>query len=185
MPRIRDNTPGNRSYKHTLHDLGPQPQACRQPINVTSESGDESIRLISNLAHTPFQLDGKPYASVEGFWQGLKFSGEGDRGRIAQLYGLEAKEAGYHVPYPEHLAYQGAIIRTGTYEHWSLMRQACWAKFTRHVGARQSLLSTGSRPLTHRTRADSKTIPGVIMAGIWMTIRSRLSRNNSPAANET
>jgi hypothetical protein len=60
-----------------LRDLGPRVEACREPINVLSSSKDESIRLISNLAHTPFELDGRSYASIEGFWQGLKFPAEG------------------------------------------------------------------------------------------------------------
>ena len=33
---------------------------------------------------------------------------------------------------------------------------------------------TGERPLSHRTRPDSRTIPGVILAEIWMRLRSRL-----------
>ena len=40
--------------------------------------------------------------------------------------------------------------------------------------AREALLSTGTRPLMHRMRRDSKTIPGVIMADIWMRLRERL-----------
>ena len=36
------------------------------------------------------------------------------------------------------------------------------------------LLSTGERPLMHRTRRDSRTIPGVVMADIWMRIRDGL-----------
>ncbi|HEV8714964.1 MAG TPA: hypothetical protein VGX03_19310 [Candidatus Binatia bacterium] len=66
-------------------------------------------------------------------------------------------------------------MRVGTYEHWALMREACWAKFTQHEEAQRALLSTGTRPLTHRTRRDSRTIPGVIMTDIWMRIRARLT----------
>ena len=40
--------------------------------------------------------------------------------------------------------------------------------------AREALLSTKNRPLVHRMRRDSKTIPGVIMADIWMRIRADL-----------
>ncbi len=55
-----------------------------------------------------------------------------------------------------------------------LMRRACAAKFSQNESAREALLSTGDRPLTHKIKRDSQTIPGVIMADIWMRIRTRL-----------
>ena len=39
--------------------------------------------------------------------------------------------------------------------------------------AREALLSTGKRPLVHKVLPDSKTIPGAIMAEIWMEIRDQ------------
>jgi predicted NAD-dependent protein-ADP-ribosyltransferase YbiA (DUF1768 family) len=54
------------------------------------------------------------------------------------------------------------------------MAEACRAKFTQHAGAREALLSTGSRLLTHRTRRDSRTIPGALMADIWMRLRGQI-----------
>src|SRR5438045_3400389 len=68
-----------------LTDLGPRPDACREPINVTSRSLDPAIQLISNLAPSPFELDGRRYGSVEAFWQGLKFPEESRRQEIAPL----------------------------------------------------------------------------------------------------
>ena len=55
------------------------------------------------------------------------------------------------------------------------MKQACTAKFTQNPDAAAALLSTGNRRLEHRTRRDSRTIPGIIMAAIWMQIRAKLS----------
>ncbi len=63
----------------------------------------------------------------------------------------------------------------GRYEHWSLMRQACQAKFSQNAVAREVLMATGERPLTHRVRRDSRTIPGALLADIWMRIRARLA----------
>jgi hypothetical protein len=51
-----------------LQALGPRADACREPINVTSDSPDPQVRLIANFAGTPFILDGAWYASVEAFW---------------------------------------------------------------------------------------------------------------------
>lgn len=77
-----------------LKDLGPRDIACREPINVTSRAPDPQIRLISNWAHTPFSLHDQEYASVETFWQGLKFPGFERRQEMALLYGHEARRAG-------------------------------------------------------------------------------------------
>jgi predicted NAD-dependent protein-ADP-ribosyltransferase YbiA (DUF1768 family) len=159
-----------------LRGLGPHLEACREPINVSSRSTDEAVRLISNFAYMPFSLHGRTHASVEGFWQGLKFPDDESRLRIAQLHGLEAKQAGAGAPEAETVVYEGRTIRVGTYEHWGVMYEACWAKFTQHGEAQRALLGTGARPLTHRSRRDSRTIPGVIMADIWMRIRTRLMK---------
>jgi hypothetical protein len=64
------------------------------------------------------------------------------------------------------------------------MEQACRAKFSQNEEARTALLATGRRPLVHRMRRDSRTIPGVIMADIWMRIRDRLREADPvPAAD--
>ena len=157
-----------------LHDLGPREDACREPLNVSSRAGDWRVRLISNFAPAPFELDGRVYASVEGFWQGLKFPKESDRRRIAQLIAGAAKRAGEEaVPAPT-FAYEGTEYIPGTFGHWNLMERACWAKFSQNEDARRALLATGNRPLEHVMRRDSTTIPGAIMAQIWMRIRRRL-----------
>lgn len=155
-------------------DLGPRDVACREPINVVSTHKDPQIRLLSNFATTPFVLNGQPYQSVEGFWQGLKFADEADRRRLATLSGIEAKRAGRKQGAGDTFFYGGQPIRVGTRDHWDLMEQANWAKFTQSAEARQALLATAPRPLIHRVRKDSRTIPGVIMADIWMRIRDRL-----------
>jgi len=150
-----------------LSDLGPIPEACREPINISSRSVSPAIQLISNFAHTPFELDGQSYASVEAFWQGLKFPDQSRGRQIAALHGQEARQTGFDAQESVTIEYQDQIVRVDTYDHWRLMSAACWAKFNQHEMARQALLETGERPLQHRTRRDSRTIPGVIMADIW------------------
>jgi predicted NAD-dependent protein-ADP-ribosyltransferase YbiA (DUF1768 family) len=163
-----------------LTNLGSRPEACQEPINVTSLSPDPDIQLISNLAHTPFDLNGQRYGSVEAFWQGLKFSDDSRRTGIASLYGQEARRAGFDAPEADATSYRGQVVRVGTAEHWRLMADACWAKFSQHEAARQALLGTGERPLAHKTRRDSRNIPGVIMADIWMKIRRGLVKRIAP-----
>jgi predicted NAD-dependent protein-ADP-ribosyltransferase YbiA (DUF1768 family) len=157
-----------------LRDLGPREDACQEPINITSRIPDDELKLISNFAHAPFELDRRAYASVEGFWQGLKFPKENDRARVAKLFGGEARRAGEAAPADDPFLYEGRSIRVGRPEHWQLMHHACAAKFTQHAPAQAALLRTGTRPLSHRMRRDSQTIPGVIMADIWMAVRANL-----------
>lgn len=99
---------------------------------------------------------------------------EAERQRLAGLYGSAAKDAGYYAPRSEDFHYAGRRVLIGTWDHWQLMKRACIAKFEQHDAARAALRATGRRPLAHHMKPDSRTIPGVIMAQIWMAIRARL-----------
>lgn len=164
----------------TFGVIGPEDDARRAPLNILHKI-EPRFAPISNLAHTPFVLDGQDYASIEGFWQGLKIADPEQRRGVATLFGGEAKGRGGAVPWPAAFDYGGATIVTGSPEHWALMRTACFAKFAQDSGARTALLATGERWLTHKVRKDSRTIPGAIMADIWMRIRSRLRENGAAA----
>ncbi len=157
-----------------LGDLGLRDDACREPINIASNAPHPAAKLVSNFGDAPFVLDGQDYASVESFWQSLKFEKNSDRRRIAALPGAHARNEGEDRGYGATVRYGETDIPVGTYEHWQLMRLACEAKFDQHFEAREALLSTGDRPLTHVVRRDSRTIPGVLMAEIWMRIRKKL-----------
>jgi len=162
--------------------LGPRAEACRAPINVTSSSPDP-IRLIANFAPTPFELDGVHYACVEAFWQSLRFPIE-KRPRIVVMDGRAAKKVSAKQPYGSHVVYAGQAIPVGAFDHWQLMRRACAAKFEQNDNARAALLATGERPLVHVVRRDSRTIPGAIMAEIWMALRADLRRSPMEIAKD-
>jgi predicted NAD-dependent protein-ADP-ribosyltransferase YbiA (DUF1768 family) len=163
-----------------FREIGPEDEARRAPLNIV-RSIEPRFAPISNLAHTPFTLDGECYASVEAFWQGLKSPDPALRRSLARLWGPEAKGRGDPLGHPPTFGYDGTTIASGSPEHWQLMRRACEAKFAQHEGARTALLDTGERWLTHRVRKDSRTIPGAIMADIWMRIRASL-RNEADGA---
>lgn len=156
--------------------LGPEDEACRVPVNITSKAPGK-LKLISNFAATPFELDGLAYGSIEAFWQGLKFPEEEKRRELAPLHGASAKDAGFYAPKSDTIIYAGQTVRVGTWEHWQLMERATVAKFEQNAEARETLLSTGERPLTHQMKNDSRTIPGAILAEIWMRCRAALRRS--------
>ena len=157
--------------------LGAREEACREPVSISSTVENPQWRLISNFAHAPFTFDGRDYASVEGFWQGLKFESERERRRLAAMPGPAARREGQKKGYGAELTYEGKAIIPGAWDHWKVMESACRAKFTQDAEARAALLSTGGRPLEHRMRRDSHSIPGVIMADIWTRIRDALDRD--------
>jgi hypothetical protein len=162
----------------SLVNLGIKETVCNQAINVLYSSELDAVSVISNLGHTPFVMDNTQFESVEAFWQSLKFE-ENEREEIAKLYGKKAKKIGKRIEYRKHIKYQDEKIRVGSSEHWELMKIACSHKFTQSKLAQKALLKTGIRPLYHKPRKDSTTIPGPIMAGIWMDIRSKLRKENN------
>lgn len=76
------------------------------------------------------------------------------------MNGPQAQSVGRRQSYPAMIDFQGARIIPGGPDHWRLMEMACRAKFTQNADARMALLATGTRPLIHRVRRDSRTIPG-------------------------
>lgn len=144
-------------------------------LNVVFASSDWRARLLSNFAHTPFVLWGERFASVEGFWQGLKYpEGSAEQRRVFGLWGYEAKKAGRKAPKADTFTWQGKVYRVGSSEHHGLMRLALEAKFAQNAEARRALLATTGLVLVHELPKDSVTIPGRVFAGMLMEIREKL-----------
>lgn len=148
-------------------------------LNISSRGKTETERLLSNYAETPFVFWGESYASVEGFWQSLKFPKISDRRRVAQLTGIEAKRAGREAPKSDTFIWQGSIIKVGSAAHHQLMRGALKAKLKQNRQVLKMLLATGDEPFTHILRdkdgnplPDSKSIPGEVFCRILMELRS-------------
>ena len=148
-------------------------------INIGSRGKTDLEKLLSNFAETPFTLWGESYASVEGFWQSLKFPKHSDKRRVAQLSGLEAKRAGREAPKSSTFIWQGSVIEVGSPEHHQLMRMAVKAKLKQNRKVLKMLLATGNEPITHiltdregNPLPDSKSIPNAVFSSILMALRS-------------
>jgi hypothetical protein len=64
-------------------------------INLYSRGRTPLGRLLSNFAHTPFDLpEHGPFASVEGYWYWLQCEPASRRERLRALHGFAAKKAG-------------------------------------------------------------------------------------------
>ncbi len=161
-----------------LTDLGAEDDVLAVPINVTSRHPDPHVRLISTFAEPPFELRGIRSAAAGGFGRGLRPTSPDERARLAALSGGRAKTAARELGTHTHVHAAGRVVAWASPEHWDLMREACRAKFTQVDAARQALLATASRPLMHRVRCDSRSIPGGGVAGIGMGLgaESRVRR---------
>ena len=124
------------------------------------------LGLLSNFAATPFTFHGLQYASLEGFWQMMKYpEGPVDpratapglewkftRQQVGQLTGFEAKQAGTlgeqnmrklgitWVSFEgKRFEYKPAVPG----EHYQLVVAATWEKVRQNPEVRKVLLATG------------------------------------------
>ena len=125
------------------------------------------LGLLSNFAPTPFVFHGKRYASLEGFWQMMKYpEGPADqrakfsgvewkytRAQVAQMVAFEANKAGAMAS--ENMTKMGVtwVSFEGRHfeykpanpgEHYQLIVAATWAKVKQNPEVRRVLLSTGN-----------------------------------------
>lgn len=153
------------------------------------------LGILSNFAPTPFTLDGETYASVEGFWQMLKYpEGPGDerlrdpsvvwphtRAEVAALSGFEAKVAGSAAN--ENMKKLG--IRWVTYqgrrmeyrenakgEFYDLIRRAEQAKYDQNPKVAEILKKTGTLTLRPDHHQGPEAPPAERYCEIWMDIRA-------------
>lgn len=154
------------------------------------------LGILSNFAHTPFELDGVKYQSIEGLWQSMKFpeevlEGAKDervklanwkytRAEVAQMVAFEAKEAGSYASSImkankiNWVSYQGKkmIYKTSKkLEHFKIIVKAMKAKLNQNKKVADILRATKGLKLL----PDHKTMPTDPPAWkyyqIWMELR--------------
>jgi len=154
------------------------------------------LGLLSNFAPTPFTLDGVRYASVEGFWQMMKYpEGPEDprtkagpwphtRAEVAAMTAFEAKDAGKAAGrLMKQLGitwctYQGERIRykgDGADRHYALIRRAMAAKLAGNADVRAVLRATGDLELLPDHRQSRSKTRAYDYHRIWMDLRKTLS----------
>ncbi len=134
------------------------------------------LGLLSNFAATPFEFHGKRYASLEGFWQMMKYpEGPDDprakfpgiewkltREEVGQLTAFEAKRAGdigsrnmakMGLDWVTFEGRQMPYRPKQPGEHYRLIEQAIRAKVKQNPNVKRVLLTTGNlvlRPDHHQ-----------------------------------
>ncbi len=156
------------------------------------------LGILSNFAATPFELDGKRYASVEGFWQMMLYpEGPDDertkakdvtwkftREQVAQMTAFEAKSAGTLAEENmkklgiDWCTYNGARFpyRSATPgEHYRLIVAAMRAKLEQNPEVKRILLATGDLILRPDHHGEVNPPPEWKYYEIWMQLRKELA----------
>jgi predicted NAD-dependent protein-ADP-ribosyltransferase YbiA (DUF1768 family) len=159
------------------------------------------LGVLSNFAATPFEFRGKKYASLEGFWQAMKYpEGPDDprakaewkhtREQVAQMTGFEAKHAGDLAS--ENLkklgitwvSFEGKRFEYRPKEpgeHYRLIVEATRAKVDQNPEVKRVLLATGTLVLKPDHRQEPDAPAAWRYYEILMAIRAQLQRAQSPS----
>ena len=159
------------------------------------------LGLLSNFAPTPFSFHGKLYASLEGFWQMMKYpEGPDDprakfaglewkytRYQVSQMAGFDANHAGElasenmtkmgitWVSFEgKHCEYEPAVP-----EHYQLILAATWEKVKQNPTVKRVLLSTGDLVLKPDHHQEPNAPAAWKYYEILMQIRSELQKGQN------
>ncbi len=158
------------------------------------------LGLLSNFAATPFVYDGKRYASLEGFWQMMKYpEGLNDarakfpgvewrytRAQVAQLTSFEAKDAGtladgnmkkMGITWVTFAGKQFEYKPAQPGEHYRLIVAATREKVRQNPEVRRVLLATGDLILRPDHQQGPNPPPAWRYYEILTQIRTRLQKN--------
>ena len=159
------------------------------------------LGLLSNFAATPFDFRGKRYASLEGFWQMMKYPESPDdprakfpgltwtytREQVSQLTAFEAKRAGTLAEENMRKMGIGWVSFEGKQfeykpaapdEHYKLIVAATWEKVRQNPEVKSVLLATGDLVLKPDHHQESDAPAAWRYYEILMHIRSELSRGH-------
>lgn len=176
------------------------PQAAGPGEVILSKRNE--LGLLSNFAPTPFVFHGKRYASLEGFWQMMKYpEGPGDpraefpglewkytREQVAQMASFAANSAGALAS--ENMAkigitwvsfegkrfeYKPAVPG----EHYKLIVAATWEKVKQNPEVKKVLLATGDLILKPDHYQEPNAPAAWKYYEILMQIRSELQKQKN------
>jgi predicted NAD-dependent protein-ADP-ribosyltransferase YbiA (DUF1768 family) len=153
----------------------------KSAINIIS-TAESPEAILSNFAHTPFNIDDVLCASVEGFIQGLKEEMPDKQRRICLRHGFEAKRASSRkrnkkVREGGSVWWQGRAVPFKSEEYYQLVERGIRAKLDQNEKARQALLDTGTAEFVHHTgkpESPGTSLPSERFVSILMKIRAEL-----------
>jgi hypothetical protein len=181
-----------RSEAHSWEIL---PQDAKTGEVILSKRTE--LGVFSNFAATPFILDGKSFASVEGLWQSLKYPDPEmphdirhtvsewphTRDAVAAMVAFEAKDAGnaaknIYLRYNFHMVnwfgyfFDYTNHPEGSAYHYVLIKRALKAKLDQNPGLWDLLMKTGCLVLKPDHYVEENDPPSYRYYQIFMELRS-------------
>ena len=175
------------------------PQAADRKKGEVILSKRNELGLLSNFAPTPFMYKGKHYASMEGFWQMMKYpEGEEDprwgkgkvkwpytRDQVAAMTAFEAHSAGVKAEENmkvlgiEWLSFEGEQIffktkEEGIRRHYELIVAGMKEKYKQNSNVQEVLLATRGLRLRPDHHEDQDGTIAWRYYEIWEKIRDGL-----------
>ena len=142
-------------------------------LNASFKSKNKIERQISNLAYSEFVIRGRKCHSIEGFYQGIKRSGDEMQDHIFQTFGLNAKKMSKPT---KHVYFDGETLKAGSEEHLALVFEAQLCKYTQCEKSRKALVDTGTSKITHHVGRDSLLYPAKTYCKQLTTIRNLIAK---------
>ena len=177
------------------------PQAAGAGEVILSKRNE--LGLLSNFASTPFTFHGKKYASLEGFWQMMKYPGSINdlratfpglewkltREQVAQLTAFDAKHAGTAADANMKkmgitwVTFEGKRLEprsTTSDEYYKLIMEATREKVRQNPKVQKVLLATGDLILKPDHHQEPDAAPAWRYYEILTTIRTELQKQQAP-----
>lgn len=197
----------SRYPSHWWKEVPPQEAASWEILPQDAVPGEvilskrTELGLLSNFAATPFTFRGKRYASLEGFWQMMKYpEGPDDpraqfpglewsyaREQVAQLSGFEAKKAGTLAGKNmekmgiDWVTFEGKSMEYRPKvpgEHYQLIVEATREKVRQNPEVKKVLLATGELVLQPDHRQEPDAAAAWRYYEILTNIRTQLLKEN-------
>lgn len=171
------------------------------PGEVILSKRQPDLGLLSNFAPTPFEFHGKKYASLEGFWQMMKYpEGPDDprakfpglnwpftRDQVANMTAFDAKHAGdvgsenmkkMGIDWVTFEGRQMPYKPAQPGEHYKLIVAATRARVKQNPEVKAALLSTGNLVLKPDHHQEPDSPAAWKYYDILMDIRAQLQRES-------
>jgi predicted NAD-dependent protein-ADP-ribosyltransferase YbiA (DUF1768 family) len=160
-------------------------QSVNNALNVASNSQNSIEAWLSNLSYNPFTFNWINYASIEAFWQSLKFQEWSDDWQeCTSLYWVKAKKYWDKVEKKERFTYNWNGYLIWSTEHQNLMKEALMEQLKQNPDKLKLLLDTWNTRLIHKPLKkdwtfypDSTSIPWDIFSEILMELREKFKPN--------
>lgn len=172
------------------------PQAAKRENREVILSKRNELGLMSNFAATPFELDGKRYASLEGLWQSMKYAEDKNDVRYKYLKNLkynrsDVEQLEGHAAYKAGKAAANILKKHGitwvTYQgnkidykgkdqdaHYDIIYRASWAKVEQNKSVKEVLLETEGLKLLPDHKQSKTATPAYYYFKIYEDIRDEL-----------